>query len=64
MRVDKQVRGNWELEEKLDSFDVAASFKSRRWRNDVVLERGRASYWRRNLIALAALHGTTETKCT
>lgn len=55
-------RRNLENEEKLDSFDVAASFKNRRSRDVTDLERDRASYWRRTHVALSELYKSTETK--
>lgn len=49
-----------EREEKLDSFDVVASFKNGRSRSGTVLERDWA-YRGRAVVALITLHGTTET---
>lgn len=49
-------------EAKLDSFDIAASFKNMGWRSDTFLESDRAFFWWRTSAALPALHGTTETK--
>lgn len=50
-----------EREEKLDSFDVVASFKNGRSRSGTVLERDWAFYRRRTVVVLITLHGTTET---
>lgn len=56
-----RCRSNLEREEGLESFNVAASFKNRQSRCDIVLGRDQASYWRRTPLTLTALHGTTET---
>lgn len=55
-------RSNYKRYEKLESFDVSASFKNKKSRSDTVLKDDQASYWRRAPAASTLLHGTTEAK--
>lgn len=53
---------NLKHEEKLDSFDIAPSFKNRQSRSDAVLECDRASNWRMP-VPLTALCDETKYSC-
>lgn len=44
LKSKSRGRRNLQCQEKLDSFDVAASFKNKWWRSDTVLGGGRALY--------------------
>lgn len=57
-------RASLEYEEKLDSFDIATSFKNRGLQSDTVLKPHRAPYWRQMSVALTTLHGITGTRCS
>lgn len=57
-------RSNSELEKKLESVDVGSSSKNSRLRSDTIIERDRASNWKRTPLGSTALHGTIERKCS
>lgn len=63
-RNKSRERYNLEREEKLDSFDVVAGLKNKRYRSYALLESDRASYSRRTPPSLTELHGTTKTRCS